>query len=103
VKRDAAIDHCPVCRAALPAPTTSHGETHCPRCDAQLWHLVLPSSLAFFVRRPGESIYDLMAAVADPSHGFTADDLKAVLRHADSLDVAELFAHLEDRLHPLGR
>ena len=103
MKRDGAIDHCPVCGAALPAPTSSHGETHCPRCEARLWHLDLPSGPAFFVRPPGESIYDLMAAIADPSHGFTADDLKAALKDADFFEMAAIFADLEDSLRGTGK
>src|SRR5258708_17919201 len=98
MKRAGVIHHCPVCGAALPAPITSHGETRCPRCDAELWHLDLPSGPAFFVRRPGESIYDLMAAIADPSRGFTSDDLKAALKNADSLDIVEFFTELEEGL-----
>lgn len=99
MKRDGAIDHCPACGTALPTPTALYGETHCPRCDGQLWHLALPSGPTFFVRRPGESIYDLMADVADSRHRLNAKNLEASLRQADAIDLAELFAQLEDRLH----
>ena len=44
-----------------------------------------------------------MAAIADPSRGFTADDLKAVLKDADSLDMVEFFTALEDGLRGTGK
>ena len=103
MKRDGTMNHCPICRAALSAPSSSHGGTNCPQCEAQLWHLPLPSGPAFFVRRQEESIYDLMAAIADPSHRFTADDLKAALKDADSLDTVEFFTELEDGLSGKGK
>src|SRR5947208_10291664 len=98
MKRDGSINHCPVCRATLPAPPSNYGETHCPRCDSQLWHLGLPSGPAFFVRRAGERIYDLMASLADSRDGFTAEHLEAILSDADPLDVVELLTELEDSL-----
>ena len=75
-----------------------YGESQCPRCDAQLWHLVPPSRATFFVRRKGESIYDLMAAVLGARLGLTAKDMENVLKEADSLDVVELLMDLEDAL-----
>jgi len=102
MKRDGAIDHCPVCRAALSAPIRSHGETHCPRCEAQLWHMAFPSGPAFFVRRPGENIYDVMAATAEPSHGLTPEILQPAFKDADAFDIAEIFADLENALSAKG-
>ena len=95
MKRDGSLGHCPVCRTTLPGSTSPYGETHCPRCDGQLWHLALTSGPTFFVRRADESIYDLMAGLADSGHGFTAEHLEAILRDADALDVVELLTHLE--------
>ncbi len=74
------------------------GEAQCPQCDGQLWHLALGSGPAFFVRRDGESIYDLMADLAAPRHGFSAEELEAILRDADALDMAEFLATLEHAL-----
>lgn len=98
MKRDASVGYCPFCRTPLPSIASSYGEAHCPRCDGRLWHLGLASGPTFFVRRAGESIYDLMASVGSSRHGFTAEDVKAILRDADAGDVAELLATLEDAL-----
>ena len=98
MKRDGSFEHCPFCRTALPAPTSIYGESQCPRCDGQLWHLTLASGPAFFVRHAGESIYDLMAELAGPRYGFSAEEVEATLRDADSFDVPEFLATLEDAL-----
>ena len=98
MKREGSLEHCPFCRATLPAPTSIYGETECPQCEGQLWHLGLASGPAFFVRRAGESIYDLMASLAGPRYGISAEEVAATLRDADALDVAEFLATLEDAL-----
>ena len=95
MKRDGSLGSCPLCRAVLPPPTTLYGERECPQCNAQLWHLGFGSGPTFFVRRADESIYDLMVSLANPRHGFTAEDLEGILKDADSLDVVELLAELE--------
>jgi len=100
MKRDASLERCPVCRAMLPVPTSTYGETHCPRCSGQLWHLALASGQTFFVRRPGESIYELMTDLAESRPGFTAEHLEAILRDADPLEVVELLTELENPLRP---
>jgi hypothetical protein len=99
MKRHCSIGHCPVCRTTLAATTSSYGESHCPRCDGQLWYLALPSGAAFCVRRADESIYDLMADLGASQDGFTAEHLEATLRDADPLDVAEVLQCLEDALY----
>ncbi len=98
MKREGSLQRCPVCRATLAMPTSLYGETGCPRCSGQLWHLALAAGQTFFVRRPGESIYELMAGLADPRPGFTAEDLEGILRGADPLDVVELLTGLEDAM-----
>jgi hypothetical protein len=50
------------------------------------------------MRRSGESIYDLMASLADSGDGFTAEHLEFILTDADPLDVVELLTELEDCL-----
>jgi len=94
MKRDGTIGQCPVCRATLPSPKDICGETRCPRCSGQLWHLVFASDPAFFVQHTGETIYDLLAAVA--GDGFSAAEIESVLRDADALDMAEFLSEIED-------
>src|SRR5439155_24946167 len=98
MKRNGSRGHCPFCRTALPAPTSAYGGTHCPRCNGQLWNLALASGPAFFLRRAGESIYDLMADLADSRHGFAAECLESCLRDADALDVVEFLVTFENAL-----
>jgi len=94
MKRDGTLGHCPICRATLPLPRDVYGETRCPRCSAQLWHLVFTSGPTFFVRHAGKTIYDLLAAVA--GDGFCATEIERILRDADSLDIAEFLSEIED-------
>ena len=98
MKREGSLEHCPFCRTALPTPSSIYGETNCPQCDGQLWHLGLASGPTFFVRRAGESIYDLMADLAGSRYGFNAEEVEFTLRDPDALDVAEFLATLEDAL-----
>jgi hypothetical protein len=56
------------------------------------------SGPTFFVHRAGQSIYELIAALADSGHGFTAEELVGILREADPLDAVELLQGLEDAL-----
>ena len=95
MKRDGSLGHCPSCRTVLPAPATFYGGSQCPQCDAQLWYLGFASGPTFFVRRAGESVYELMVSLANHGYGFTAEDLEGILKDADSLDVVELLAELE--------
>ena len=96
MKRDGSLEHCPGCRATLSVPKQVYGETRCPRCSCQLWHLTLASGMTLFVRRPGETIYDLLADLAGSRHGLTAADIERTLKDADSLDVSEFLLELED-------
>jgi hypothetical protein len=93
---DSALEHCPICRSILPVPKDIYGETRCPRCSCELWHLLVGSGPSFFVRRSGETIYDLLADLADARHRFTAADVERTLCDADPLDVAEFLSELED-------
>ena len=75
-------------------PKDIYGETHCPRCNAHLWHLVFASGPAFFLRDSGETIHDLLAEVGD--HGLSAAEIERIWRDADSLDVAEFLSEIDD-------
>jgi hypothetical protein len=86
MKRQGSVECCPVCGAGLPAPSGQYGETSCPRCSGELWHLALTSGPTFFVRRPGENIYKLMADIL----GLATEELEGTLKEADSFDVVEL-------------
>jgi hypothetical protein len=56
----------------------------------------------FFPRRPGESLADLLAALAGPALGACASDFEAVLQGADHLDVVELLWEAEEVLRERG-
>jgi hypothetical protein len=91
-----AYNACPVCQAALAAsPSEPIAERHCPRCQAGLWALVPPSGPVFFVRRPGQSCADFIAALAVPALGMSARQVASVLAGADSLDLVEFLAELQ--------
>jgi hypothetical protein len=97
--RNGLPNRCPVCRAALAAPPAAvHGERDCPRCGAGLWFLLFSDGPTFFVRRPGESVHDLIADLAGPRLGLTSVQVKDMLQGADSLDVVELVMEIEDAL-----
>jgi hypothetical protein len=89
-------NRCPVCRTPLAAsfaePIT---ERQCPRCEAFLWALALPSGPAFFIRRPHQSAGDFLAALAGPAIDASARDIDSFLRGADSFDIVEFFEELE--------
>ena len=87
---------CPVCQAALAAsPSEPIAERHCPRCQAGLWALFPPSGPVFFVRRPGQSCADFIAALAGPELRISGRDVASLLASADPLDVVEFLAELE--------
>lgn len=91
-----AHDGCPICRTALAAaPSEPIAERRCPRCEAGLWVLALPSGPTFFVRRPGQSAAEFLAALAGPGLGLSAPDIASFLRGADSLDMVEFMEELE--------
>jgi hypothetical protein len=96
MKREGSHKHCPFCRTTLAMPTGPYVETHCPRCGGQLWHLELSAGQTFFVRRPGESVYEFMSALAGSRDGFTAEELEAILKDADPLDVVEVLTEIGD-------
>jgi hypothetical protein len=97
-------NRCPLCRAALwaPAPVAIDSKT-CPRCGADLWVLEGREGPMFFVRRPGQSRYGFLAALLAPLHGLSTDEMEALLKGADSLDLVEMVLDVEDALRSVGR
>ena len=57
----------------------------------------LPSVRHFFIRRADETICDLLAALAGA--GSTAE-IERLMHDADSLDIAEFLARIEDAVRP---
>jgi hypothetical protein len=99
-----ACNRCPVCRAALGAPgSESLGQAQCPRCGAELWVLGFSQGPAFFPRRPGQTLYDLLAALAGPQLGFSASEIEQALKGSDELDVVEFLADVEDVMRSTQR
>ena len=95
---------CPVCQVALAAsPSEPIAERECPRCEAGLWTLSLPSGPTFFVRRPGQSCAEFIAALAGPAVGVSARDIALLLQDADPFDIVEFLAELETASGPLGQ
>jgi hypothetical protein len=92
-------NRCPVCRAALGAPDIETlGPKTCPRCGAELWALVGSGGPLFFPRRPGESELGFLASLAGPLCGTSAEQMEAVLRSADRLDMVEIILDVEDAM-----
>ena len=96
MNREGSVDRCPFSQAALPPPADGYGESDCPRCHAQLWHLCLKAGPMFYVRRAGETIYDLMASLAVSRPRFVAEELESCFRDANESDVIELLRELEE-------
>jgi hypothetical protein len=91
------LNGCPVCHAALWAEDRQPpGARQCPRCDAELWVLDFSQGPTFFPRRPGESLYELLAALAGPQLGFSASQIEAALKGADDLDMVEFLSEVEE-------
>jgi hypothetical protein len=98
-----ARDGCPLCRTALAAtPSSPIAERRCPRCEAGLWAIALPSGSVYYVRRPDQSVEEFVAALAGPVLGTSAEDIARFLRCADSLDLVEFLEELEAATGPLG-
>jgi hypothetical protein len=104
------VDHngnhigCPVCGTILAAALSEPiAERSCPRCEAQLWALALPSGPAFFVRRPDQSAAEFLAVLAGPTAMASARDIEAFLSSADSFDMAEFLGELHEALQSKGR
>jgi hypothetical protein len=90
---------CPVCQAALWAPDSEViGQRSCPRCSAELWVLGGSAGPLFFLRRPGQSRYRFLAALAAPLYGLPADKLEIGLMGADSLDLVEAVWEIEEAM-----
>jgi hypothetical protein len=88
---------CPVCRAVLWVEDCQpFGDKQCPRCGAELWVLDFSDGPAFFPRRPGESVYDLLAALVGGQLGSSGRELEAALKDADDLDVVEILYEVEE-------
>jgi hypothetical protein len=91
-----AQDGCPVCRTALATLCSEPiAERRCPRCWAELWALALPSGPKFFIRRPGQSPAEFLAALVGPALGLSATEIASFLRDADLLDMVEFLAEVE--------
>jgi hypothetical protein len=88
-----------VCAAALWAPDNQTvGRKRCPRCGADLWVLAGADGPVFFVRQPGQSRYQFLAALAGPLQGVPVEEMEVALRGADSLDLVELVLEIEEAL-----
>ena len=87
---------CPVCKAALAAVASEPiAEQQCPRCEAALWSLDLPSGPLFCVRRPDQSCAEFIAELAGPALGISAHEAASLLIGADRFDLTELLAELD--------
>jgi hypothetical protein len=92
-------NRCPLCSAALWAPDTEAlGSKRCPRCGAELWVLVGSDGLLFFPRQPGQSKFSFLAALAAPLYDMSVEEMQAMLKGADSLDLVEIVMEVEDML-----
>ncbi len=95
---------CPVCQAALAAaPSEPIVERQCPRCEAALWAIALPSAPMFFLRRPGQSAEEFLVELAAAALGMSEPDITSLMLNADSLDLLEFLAELDESFGPLGR
>jgi hypothetical protein len=56
----------------------------------------------FFPRRPGQSLAELLAALAGPELGASASELEAAVQGADHFDVVELLWEVEEVLRARG-
>jgi hypothetical protein len=94
---------CPFCRTRLAvAPFEPISERRCPRCEACLWALALPTGPMFFVRPPGQSVAEFIAELAGPGLSATARDIADFLRRADRFDLVEFMEEVEAASGPLG-
>lgn len=94
---------CPACGAALSAPVEELlGERQCPRCSADLWVLSFSRGPVFFPRRPGESLAELLAALAGPALSIGASELPAFVQGADHFDLVEMLWEVEEALRARG-
>jgi hypothetical protein len=96
-------DGCPVCKAVIAAaPSEPIAEHRCPRCEAALWALNLPSGPLFCVRRPDQSCAEFIAKLAGPALGISAHEAESILIGADRFDLTELLAELDTAIGALG-
>jgi hypothetical protein len=87
---------CPACRTALAGlHSEAIAEEQCPRCEADLWALALPSGPVFFIRRPGQTAAEFIDALAGPGLCLSDPDIVSSLQSADSLDLVELMVEFE--------
>lgn len=92
-------NRCPVCSTSLFVPTEkTFGAQNCPQCRAELWFLGFSGNPLFFTRRPGETSEDFLLRIADQRLGITAEEMSAVLKTGDSLDMVELLTELDEQL-----
>jgi hypothetical protein len=101
--RTSARNACPVCLAALASLSSQPvAESRCPRCEAELWEVALPTAPIFFVRRPDESVAEFVSALAGRALGASEHDIASFLRDADSLDMIEFWEELRGALGSFG-
>ncbi len=60
--------------------------------------VVFSEGPTFFPRRPGESLYDLLGALAGPQLRLSAGAIEAALKDADQFDLAEFVSEVEEAL-----
>lgn len=97
-------DGCPVCKAALgAAPSEPIAEHRCPRCEAALWALNLPSGPLFCVRRPDQSCAAFIAELAGPALGISEQEAASLLIGADRFDLTELLVELDTAIRPMTK
>jgi hypothetical protein len=95
--RTGALNRCAVCGAALWAEDGELlGHKRCPRCGAELWVVSFSEGPAFFPRRPGESLHDLLAELGGPQLGLSPRAIEAALKDADHFDVLEFVSEVEE-------
>ena len=92
-------NRCPFCHAALWMPDSQPlGSKRCPRCGADLWVV----GQWFFLRKSGQSLYELLAELVGQQFGEVAGrsaaDVQKMLQSLDSLDVVELVMEREESM-----
>ena len=92
-----AQSRCPLCGASLfTADCSPLDERQCPRCGAKLWVISFSDGPTCFVRRPGETKYELLASFAGSDGVLNPSDIEAAIKKMDSLDFVEFLLELEE-------
>ena len=96
---------CPTCNSLLSAAAdVPFGQTHCPRCTAQLWFVNFPNAGTRFILRTRQPLTDTIALLVAPQSPELARALPAILDDAetDPLDCIELLMEVEQALPALA-